>query len=450
MFSTLLKIPYLKAKYKYFPDKAQKFWAQELLNSQGLSAKLGQVLAQGKESELPKSSIPVAKAEALFRKAFPGEVEFSQEVCAASMGQVFFARRAGQELAIKLLHPGIKEKLRSEIDNVLLLGGYFAKTNRFTFNRDVFRGFLTEVFQEETDLAREGQFQEKFLRIFDQDQRFKVPRVIEELSSSDFLTQELVHARLARDLKTFPHHHIFDFFFTALLEHGVLHGDLNDRNWGLGQNDVVAVYDYGCSQVVSGRRVNGLKKLLQNHDVVAGFLEFGIRLEATPFKGHEQELRDRLFGPLIDRPIAPDLAYSQELQHTYGDKIKSLREFTDPWVLLMMRSLFSLIRVYQDRKVPIPLGDVIARHLTVINDPGKATGINIEVLEDGKQVVSMTLPMSALDNMEGLMPDKVLERIQQEGLNLTDLIVRVKASDYAAQELFHLSIESRSYKVWID
>ncbi len=450
MFSTLLKIPYLKAKYKYFPDKAQKFWAQELLNSQGLSAKLGQVLAQGKESELPKSSIPVAKAEALFRKTFPGEVEFSQEVFAASMGQVFFARRAGQELAIKLLHPGIKDKLRSEIDNVLLLGGYFAKTNRFTFNRDVFRAFLTEVFQEETDLTREGQFQEKFLKIFDHDERFKVPHVIRELSSSDFLTQELVRARLARDLKTFPHHHIFDFFFTALLDHGVLHGDLNDRNWGLTQNDTVAVYDYGCSQIVSGRRINGLKKLLQNDDVVAGFLEFGIRLEATPFKGHEQELRDRLFGPLIDRPIAPDLAYSEDLQRVYGDKIKSLREFTDPWVLLMMRSLFSLIRVYQDRKVSIPLGEVLSRHLQLKDEPMKATAIKIEVLEDGKQVVFMTLPMSALDNMEGLMPEKVTERIHQERINLNDLIAKVKASGHAPQELFHLSIERRSYKVWVD
>ncbi len=450
MFSTLLKIPYLKAKYKYFPDKAQKFWAQELLNSQGLSAKLGQVLAQGKETELPKSSIPVAKAEALFRKAFPLPVEFSQEVFAASMGQVFFARTPDQELAVKFLHPGIKEKLKGEIENVLLLGGYFAKTNRFTFNREVFRNFLTEVFQEETDLTREGQFQEKFFQIFQHDRRFKVPRVIRDLSSSDFLTQELARSRVARDLKTFPHHHIFDFFFTALLDHGVLHGDLNDRNWGLGQDDVVVVYDYGCSQIVSCRRTNGLKKLLQNTDVVDGFREFGIRLEATPFKGQEQKLRDRLFGPLIDRPIAPDLTYSEDLQHIYGDKIKSLREFTDPWVLLMMRSLFSLIRVYQDRKVPIPLGEVLSRHLEVTSEPTKATGIKIEVLEDGRQVVFLTLPLSALDTLESFMPEKVIDRIRHEQIDLDDLIAKVKASDNAPQELFDFSIERRSYKVWVD
>ncbi len=446
----LLKLPYLKAKYKYFPDNAQKFWAQELLNSQGLSAKLGQVLAQGKESELPKSSIPVTKAEALFRKTFPGEVRFSQEVFAASMGQVFFARRGDRELAVKLLHPGIKDKLRKEIDNVLLLGGYFAKTNNFTFDREVFRRFLTEVFQEETDLTREAQFQEKFRRIFAGDPRFVVPAVVGELSAPEFLTQELVRARLARDLATFPHAHVFDFFFTALLDHGALHGDLNDRNWGLCPGDVVAVYDYGCSQIISGRRITGLKKLLLNVDVVEAFREFGIRLEATPFKGQEQELRDRLFGPLLDRPIAPNLAYSAELQRHYGDKIKALREFTDPWVLLMMRSLFSLIRVYQDRKVPIPLGEIVAPHLTLEERSIMAKNIKIEVLENGRQVVYMALPAAAIDNLEGLMPEKVAERIRLERIDLPAIVARVKATDFAPQDLFHLSIDQRRYRVWLE
>jgi hypothetical protein len=140
------------------------------------------------------------------------------------------------------------------------------------------------------------------------------------------------------------------------------------------------VYDYGCTQIISGRRIQGFKKLLMNIDVKEAFLEFGIRLESTWFKGKEQELRDALFRPLLSESLSPEWSYSEELQTLFGEKIKLLREFTDPWVLLMMRSLFSLIRIYQNRKISIPLGSIIAPYLVHKELPMKAKEIRIKVL----------------------------------------------------------------------
>jgi predicted unusual protein kinase regulating ubiquinone biosynthesis (AarF/ABC1/UbiB family) len=449
MFGTLLKIPYLRLKYRFLPNDAQKFWAQELLDSQGLSAKLGQVLGQGKVTGLPKSSMPPDEAKKIFQKGFPKTITFSGEVLAASMGQVFFVTIDGQDYALKILHPGIKEKLKKEIDNLLLLGGYFAKTKGFTFDKNLFRRFLVEVFEEETDLKREAHFQEKFCSLFKDDPLVKIPSVVKDFSNGDILCQEKIMANLARDLTSFEHQGIFDFFFRSLLTHGLLHGDLNDRNWGLLDQRVV-VYDFGCSQIVSERRITGLKKLILNKDVVEGFKELGVRLEATWFRGREQELRDALFIPLFEKEILPSWSYSEGLQSTFGEKIKLLRDHTDPWVLLMMRSLFSLIRVYQDRGTKIHLKEVIAPYLTLKETSMKATQIKVEVLEHKKQVVFMTLPITALPNMEDLMPEKVLEKIRSENLNIKTMIQSVEASDYAPQELFHLSIGERSYRVWID
>jgi RIO-like serine/threonine protein kinase len=449
MLSTLIKIPYLRFKYKFFPDQAQKFWAQELLNAQGLSAKLGQVLAQGKESELPKSTLKSVDAENIFQKYFSENISVSTEVLAASMGQVFFAHQNDEYFAVKILHPGIKEKLKSEIENILILGKYFAKTKGFNFDQETFRRFLQEVFEEETDLIREARFQEKFHAIFLNDKRFKVPAVIKKYSNETILCQELVKSTLARDLRSFSNFHIFDFFFKSLFQHGVLHGDLNDRNWGLLENDVVVIYDYGCSQIVSERRLNGFKKLLMNKDVVAAFREFGVRLEATWFKGKEQELRDALFIPLLGT-ITPDWSYSEELQKKYEDKIKILREFTDPWVLLMMRSLFSLMRIYQDRKIPIPMGDILKPQLVLLKSDSKAREIKIEVMENNDQIVFMTLPITALDNIEVLMPEKVSSKIKDEGIDLPGMIEDVKQSGLTPQVLFSFQIEKRSYKVWIE
>jgi predicted unusual protein kinase regulating ubiquinone biosynthesis (AarF/ABC1/UbiB family) len=269
MISSLLKIPYLRLKYKFLPNAAQAFWAQELFEAQGLGGKLGQVLAQGQKAKLPKSSLTTEQATSLFRKNFPNEkITFSGEVLAASMGQVFFGELGGKRLAVKLLHPGIKEKIKEEIGNILLLGSYFAKTKGFRFDKEVFGRFLSEVFEEETDLVREAQFQLKFRKNVEGDARFVVPDVYQALSNHEILTQEFVASTLARDLETLPHFNIFHFFFNALFKHHVLHGDLNDRNWGLNEKKQTVIYDFGCAQVISERRIQGLIKLLLNVDVV--------------------------------------------------------------------------------------------------------------------------------------------------------------------------------------
>lgn len=450
MFTNLVKIPWLRLKYRFFPSEENAFWAQELLDSQGLSAKLGQVLAQGKSTRLPKASLSPIEMKSLFQSQFNVPISVTSQAFAASMGQVFFAQIEGEEFAVKVLHPGIKDKLKAEIKNVLLLGSYFAKAKKFTFNKDVFQSFLENVFEEETNLTREAHFQEQFRESVQSLPECRVPGVIRKYSNEHVLTQELVRSTLARDMTTFPHHQVFHFFFKSLFENNLLHGDLNDRNWGICEDGSVVVYDFGCSQLISDRRITGLIKLLLNQDIVAGFQEFGVRLEATPFKGKEQLLRDELFNPLLAQDILPSLKYSEELQKKFGDDIKALREFTDPWVLLFMRSLFSLIRIYQDRGVAIPLSRIVTPYLKLPEKSMSATQIKIEVLEEKNLVVSMTLPMTSLDNLEGLMPENVSTKLKEENIKVSELVAKARASQLAAQDLFHLSIGNRSYRVWIE
>jgi predicted unusual protein kinase regulating ubiquinone biosynthesis (AarF/ABC1/UbiB family) len=450
MMTTLFKIPFLRLKYRFLPNEAQAFWAQELLEAQGLGAKLGQVLAQGKKSKAPKSSLTSQEGCELFLKAFGQNMNFGHEVFAASMGQVFYTTMNGHDYAVKILHPGIREKLKLEINNLILLAGHYSKVKKFNFDKSLMRRFLEEVFEQEADLYREGEFQQKFAEIFNSRGKIKVPLVFRNLSNQDILTQQQLPCTLAQDLEQIDNFNIFDFFFDALLNHGLLHGDLNDRNWGINQEGVVVVYDYGCSQIISERRRMGLIKLLQNQDIINGFREFGVRLEATSFKGREQQLRDQLFNPLLKKPIDWNLSYSEQLKEYFGDEIKKLREFSDPWVLLLMRSLFSLIRLYQEKQIPIPLGDILAPYLVIKESSDTVREIKIQVMEAGKTIVFMALPLSALDNLESLMPPRVSEKVQQQGINISQVINQVKDSGFMAQDLFRLHLEERSYHVWIE
>jgi hypothetical protein len=441
---SLLKIPYLRLKYKFLPNEAQAFWAQELLDGTGLTAKIGQVLGQGRKTALPKSSLSPQEAQRLFAQAFGKDIQIEGEGLAASMGQVFFFEKN----ALKILHPGIKEKLQKEIKNILVLGHYFSKTKGFHFDQAVFRRFLNDVFAEETDLIREAHYQRQFFKIFKDDPRILIPEVRGEFSNADLLTQERIECTLARDAKTLSHYFIFDFFFHSLLDFGLLHGDLNDRNWGLVGDEKIVVYDYGCSQHISERRVEGLKKLIMNIDVVNAFQEFGVRLEATPFKGEEQTLRENLFRTLMGH-IGPKWSYSEELQAIYGDKIKALREFTDPWVLLFMRSFFSLIRLYQERGISIPMQDLIRPYLKLKGSLMEKHSIKIEVTEGLEQVVYLELPLTALATLEEQLPSKVLKKIQEANIDLPSIIQRAMASQGTPQELFSLNADSRYYRVWI-
>jgi predicted unusual protein kinase regulating ubiquinone biosynthesis (AarF/ABC1/UbiB family) len=432
------------------PNSAQQFWAQELLNSQGMTAKIGQILGQGKKTSLPVPSMTFSEAEKIFNNFFSANIKFTDTVFAASMGQVFVVTIDNKHFALKFLHPKIKKKIKKEIENILILGMYYAKAKGFQFDKRIFQIFLTEVFEQETDLIREGHFQQNFYNLFQSDQRFKLSEVIQHYSNEFMLCQEFVPCTHACDLAHIQNFFIFDFFFHSLLNHGLLHGDLNDRNWGINQNQSVVVYDFGCSQIVSERRINGLKKLLRNTDVKNAFKEFGVRLEATWFNGKEQELRDALFNQILGEAINPDWSISVELQKKFQDKIKILREYNDPWILLMMRSLFSLIRLYQSKGVMIPLGKIVRPYLEIRGDKMSASQIKVEVMENSEQVVYMTLPMTALDNMEFLMPEKVISKIHEAGINMKELIQKVKSTNFEPQDLFHLNIDQRSYRVWID
>jgi hypothetical protein len=116
----------------------------------------------------------------------------------------------------------------------------------------------------------------------------------------------------------------------------------------------------------------------------------------------------------------------------------------------MMRSLFSLIRIYQTKGIPVPLQKIIQPYLKLKDENMSASNIKIEVTENNKQIVYMILPITSLDNLQDLMPEKVTNKVLEDGLNINSIIQKVKDTDFLPQDLFCLQIVERKYHVWID
>ncbi|MGD8556790.1 MAG: AarF/ABC1/UbiB kinase family protein [Chromatiales bacterium] len=113
-------------------------------------------------------------------------------IAAASIGQVHRARLTdGRDVAIKLQYPGIEESIDSDIRNVAML---------LKFSGVLPEGLdlaplLDEARQQlyhEADYVHEAELLQRFHAFLEEDDRFILPAVIEELSSKRILTMEFL------------------------------------------------------------------------------------------------------------------------------------------------------------------------------------------------------------------------------------------------------------------
>ncbi|XP_072546835.1 atypical kinase COQ8B, mitochondrial [Salminus brasiliensis] len=112
---------------------------------------------------------------------------------AASIGQVHHAVLPdGREVAMKIQYPGVAESIRSDINNlmsvlklsVVLPDGLFADSSLEVLQREL---------AWECDYKREAACAERFRALVEGDPMFRVPKIIDELTTSRVITMELVH-----------------------------------------------------------------------------------------------------------------------------------------------------------------------------------------------------------------------------------------------------------------
>lgn len=482
---------------KVKPEWGQKFLYNNLKKFPGVPAKFSQWLEQkwDVKNEPSQPMLSVEDVRQILRQEVPDFYplidEISEEAWAASIGQVHrVTLTSGQVLAVKIQYPGLAEEVKAQIDQLVwMLEKSPAK--RFGFDAETWRSELHQMFSEELDYRSEMQRQQRFKEMVGSDEWLLVPEVFLQWSSQRVLTQSflpgenlevLVHAPLQQ--RSFVAGSLARVLVRMLLSSPLLHGDLQPKNWAWSsEKQKIILYDFGSCINWSPYKQRLFESLIDNiksngdrppldYLVALGF----DRDKLGPINSQLPALIKNMLEPFWE-PRLKNLSewqFQKMAQEILGDQGWYFRTAGPPWFLWLMRSLASVFHALRELSDRVSVGEIFAeeqRQLLSERWQGfdvpsqqdfvariagsratfsqQAQFLHIRVTEGAEDVVVMRFPVHLLQNLEELMDSELLQRLQEQNLDIDAIKTKAFRSGLIKQELFSLKKAERFIRVWI-
>lgn len=239
-----------------------------------LSPELSQILAQLRSDAraMPRNQL----INTLNRNWGPGwESKFSQfsytPLAAASIGQVHLAHtHDGRQLAIKVQYPGVRQSIRSDIDNIAVL---LRISNLIPKNVDI-SPLLEEAkrqLQEEADYLKESEHMLHYQKLLGDNSDFLIPEVDLSLTTRDVLAMSFVSGQPLETLKTAEQSErnrvmtrLFELLFREMFEFNCMQTDPNFANYLYDdQTGKIVLLDFGATRTFDSNRIKAYRRLMQ-------------------------------------------------------------------------------------------------------------------------------------------------------------------------------------------
>jgi ubiquinone biosynthesis protein len=213
------------------------------------------------QDKLPPFPLSVAKAEVEKELGRPIDQmfsKFSEPVAAASIAQVHRAtlRESGEEVAVKVLRPGIERAFSKDIDAFYLAANVievFSPGSRRLKPLDVIEHF-DGVVQGELDLRLESSGASEFAANTGKDEGFELPAIKWEFSARRVMTlgwadgiplgDNAALDAAGHDRKRLGER-VLQLFLQHALRDGYFHGDMHQGNLKVAPNGNIIAYDFG-------------------------------------------------------------------------------------------------------------------------------------------------------------------------------------------------------------
>ncbi len=249
----------------------------------GVSVKIAQQIALGMPFLPPAYLEKISKSfnaipsinKALVRKIIKIELgkypqnafdSFNMEAfAAASLGQVHFATKDGEQLAVKVQYPGIKKSIESDMSLIHFGLKHFAKGQ----NVDHIISEIEERLYEEVDYVLEAK-NSTFFRKYMYNKSIIIPKVYPEFSSEKVLTtsflegldfESYLDSNPSQEEKNAYAQLIFDSFFYTLYKLKRIHADPNPGNFLFLEDGKLGLIDFGCVKQIDEVFLQGYNAL---------------------------------------------------------------------------------------------------------------------------------------------------------------------------------------------
>jgi predicted unusual protein kinase regulating ubiquinone biosynthesis (AarF/ABC1/UbiB family) len=184
--------------------------------------------------------------------------DFEKEpVAAASLGQVHRARVEGAEVAVKVLRPGVERAVALDLDisfRFLFWLNILFPNHHVRALTNVVREFSARV-REEMDFRQEAENMASFRRFFPDDERVRIPGVLEEFTRRRVLVMEYcagtkidaLHDRFESGELDFPRlmETLTGLYLRMMMVDGFLHGDPHPGNLLVEESGRIVLLDWG-------------------------------------------------------------------------------------------------------------------------------------------------------------------------------------------------------------
>ena len=273
-------------------------------------------------------------------------LDFQKPVAAASLAQVHKAilKSTKQEVAVKVLRPGIEKAFLRDIDAFYFIARFIellSPASRRLKPLEVIK-YFEGIVRAEIDLRMESAAAAEFYSNTKDDKKFKVPKVLWDLSSRRVMTTEWVEGislgdldllyKKGVDLKKLSELIIQSFLNNALRD-GFFHADMHQGNLRCGINGELIVLDFGImgridlytrriyAQILNGFINKNYRKVAEVH-FEAGYISYDQDIDK--FAQALRSVGEPIFGMEASKiSIAKLLGHLFEVTERFGMQVRT-------------------------------------------------------------------------------------------------------------------------------
>ena len=244
-------------------------------------------------------------------------------LAAASLAQVHRAvTRSGRDVVVKVLRPGVRTKVRNDLDSLRDLADFADKNTPVGPRLGAARmlGQFRRSMADELDYRKEAANLKLFAELADSEPDLVVPAPIPDYSTDDVLTLEYLPGRKITDVGPIELLDVdgpnlaaalFRFMLKAMLVDGILHADPHPGNLFLTPDHRVGILDVGMVVRLPARVRTSLVKLL----VAIGDSDGEAAALTLAAMGHPLEDYDAAaFRDEVSHLVSSTLSMGSELQ----------------------------------------------------------------------------------------------------------------------------------------